>query len=362
MAATEQQVQEFVHKAFGDIGGALTASLVVIGDKLGLYRALAGGRRLDPGRAGGADRDRPSATCASGSPAQAAAGYVTYDADDRALHAARRARGRAHRRGEPGLRARRLPGHDRGDARRRRRSIEAFRTGERRRLARARPRPLRRHRALLPARLQRPPRRRVDPGARRRRRRSSSAARASPTSAAGTAPRPSSWRRRSRARRSSASTTTGLDRARASERAATRRRRRPRHASRSRRRRTIPGPATTWSPSSTACTTWATRSARRATCAQSLAPDGTWMLVEPFANDHVEDNLNPLGRVFYSVSTLVCTPASLSQEVGPALGAQAGEARLRTSSAGRLHARPPRHRDAVQPGARGAAVGYMSRA
>ena len=61
---------------------------------------------------------------------------------------------------------------------------------------------------------------------------------------------------------------------------------------------------------------------------ESLAPDGTWLLVEPFANDQVEDNLNPVGRLFYSVSTLVCTPASLSQEVGAALGAQAGEARL----------------------------------
>jgi SAM-dependent methyltransferase len=61
---------------------------------------------------------------------------------------------------------------------------------------------------------------------------------------------------------------------------------------------------------------------------QSLKPDGTWLLVEPFAHDRVEDNLNPIGRVFYSVSTLVCTPASLSQEVGLALGAQAGEARL----------------------------------
>ena len=62
---------------------------------------------------------------------------------------------------------------------------------------------------------------------------------------------------------------------------------------------------------------------------ESLAPDGTWMLVEPFAHDEVEQNLNPLGRLFYSVSTLVCTPASLSQEVGAALGAQAGEKRLR---------------------------------
>ncbi len=61
---------------------------------------------------------------------------------------------------------------------------------------------------------------------------------------------------------------------------------------------------------------------------ETLDPDGTWMIVEPFANDRVEDNLNPVGRVFYGASTTICTPASLSQEVGLALGAQAGEARL----------------------------------
>jgi hypothetical protein len=52
------------------------------------------------------------------------------------------------------------------------------------------------------------------------------------------------------------------------------------------------------------------------------------MIVEPFANNRLEENLNPVGRVYYAASTLVCTPASLSQEVGLALGAQAGEARL----------------------------------
>ena len=61
----------------------------------------------------------------------------------------------------------------------------------------------------------------------------------------------------------------------------------------------------------------------------TLAKDGTWMIVEPFAHDRLEQNLNPVGRVFYSASTLVCTPASLSQEVGLGLGAQAGEKRLR---------------------------------
>jgi len=63
---------------------------------------------------------------------------------------------------------------------------------------------------------------------------------------------------------------------------------------------------------------------------EMLTPEGTWLIVEPFAGDRLEDNLNPVGRVFYGASTLVCTPASRDQEVGLALGAQAGEARLRT--------------------------------
>jgi 2-polyprenyl-3-methyl-5-hydroxy-6-metoxy-1,4-benzoquinol methylase len=61
----------------------------------------------------------------------------------------------------------------------------------------------------------------------------------------------------------------------------------------------------------------------------TLKKDGTWMIVEPFAGDKLEDNLNPIGRAFYGASTLLCTPASLSQEVGLALGAQAGEKRIR---------------------------------
>jgi 2-polyprenyl-3-methyl-5-hydroxy-6-metoxy-1,4-benzoquinol methylase len=62
---------------------------------------------------------------------------------------------------------------------------------------------------------------------------------------------------------------------------------------------------------------------------QALKPDGTFMLVEPFAQDDLKDNLNPVGRMYYAASTMVCTPNSLSQEVGLGLGAQAGEARLR---------------------------------
>ena len=66
---------------------------------------------------------------------------------------------------------------------------------------------------------------------------------------------------------------------------------------------------------------------------ETIAPDATCMLVEPFANDRLEDNLNPVGRVYYAASTMVCTPASLAQEVGLALGAQAGEARLKEVAA-----------------------------
>ncbi len=98
--------------------------------------------------------------------------------------------------------------------------------------------------------------------------------------------------------------------------------------SRPTRQRITPATAMTWCACSTVCTTWATPSAPRDTFWRRSTPDGTWMIVEPFANDRVEENLNPVGRVFYGASTVICTPASLSQEVGLALGAQAGEARL----------------------------------
>lgn len=62
---------------------------------------------------------------------------------------------------------------------------------------------------------------------------------------------------------------------------------------------------------------------------ERLAADGTWMVVEPMSGDRLEDNLNPVGRVFYGFSTLLCTPGSLSQDVGLAIGTQAGPARLR---------------------------------
>jgi SAM-dependent methyltransferase len=61
---------------------------------------------------------------------------------------------------------------------------------------------------------------------------------------------------------------------------------------------------------------------------QALKPDGTWMIVEPAAGDRIEENLNPVGRLYYAASTLICVPTSLDQPLGAALGAQAGLARL----------------------------------
>lgn len=87
---------------------------------------------------------------------------------------------------------------------------------------------------------------------------------------------------------------------------------------------------------------------------QALAPDGTWMIVEPFANDKLEDNLNPIGRIFYSASTLICTPASRSQDGALCLGAQPGETRRREVVS--QHALPARDADAVQPDLRGPSV------
>jgi hypothetical protein len=59
-----------------------------------------------------------------------------------------------------------------------------------------------------------------------------------------------------------------------------------------------------------------------------LRADGTWMIVEPIAGDRPEDNMNPVGRLYYNASTMICVPTSLDQEVGEGLGAQAGETKL----------------------------------
>ena len=81
------------------------------------------------------------------------------------------------------------------------------------------------------------------------------------------------------------------------------------------------------------------------------------MIVEPMAGDRLEENLNPVGRLYYGASTMICVPTSLAQEVGAALGAQAGETSLReVIDGGGFTQRSPRHRDAVQHDPRSAAV------
>ena len=89
-------------------------------------------------------------------------------------------------------------------------------------------------------------------------------------------------------------------------------------------------------------------SAPPATCAPHCE-DGTWLIVEPFADDHLADNLNPVGRIYYAASTMVCTPASLSQEVGWPSAPRPAKPPARRGESRRLHPLPPRHRNPLQP-------------
>ena len=347
------KLEAFVFRAVDEVGATLNTALVVMGDRLGLYRALAGAGPLTPAelaeRTGTAER-----YVREWLNAQAAGGYVEYDPEsgrytlppEQAL-ALTDSESPAYL---PGLlpdRARvgaRLAPHHGGRPERRGR-----------RLARAQPQRVRRLRALLPPGLQREPDLVVAAGARRRRREA----------------RAGRDRRRRRlrarlvddpdgARRSPSSTFIGSDYHAGSIETA-RRAGSARPASTTSRFEVAPaagyGGARYDFVTMFDCLhdmgdpVGAARHVR-----ESLAADGTWMIVEPRAGDRVEENLNPVGRAYYGFSTLLCTPASLSQEVGLALGAQAGEARIRdVVDERRLHALPPRGRDAVQPRLRGAA-------
>jgi ubiquinone/menaquinone biosynthesis C-methylase UbiE len=325
MAATEAEVMDFVHKAFGDIGGALTASLVVIGDQLGLYKALAAGGPATPAEL--AKRTGTNERCVrewcSG---QAASGYLTYDATT-----GRYILPEAHAvaltdEESPACVLGGFQGMT-GAMRATHKVVDAFRTGKGLGWHEHDPdlfvgverffRPgYNAHlvKEWIPA---------LD-GVRAKLERGAKVADigcghgASTIILAGAFPR---------------STFVGFDYHEASIEAA---RARAREAGVGDRARFEVAAAKSFPGSDydlVACfdclhdmgdPVGAAKHVRR-----SLAPDGTWMLVEPFAHDQIQDNLNPVGRVFYSVSTLVCTQASLAQEVGLALGAQAGEGRLR---------------------------------
>ena len=324
----ETKMMEFVGRAVGDVGAVLGGAMVVIGDKLGLYRSMAGAGSLTPAelaaRTGTAER-----YVREWLSAQAARGYVSYDGagdgdglfslpDEHAvpltdetspacvIGAFEIAIGSVYATDTIAERFRTGDGfawgaHDEhvlGGCER------FFRPGYLNHLASAWIPALDGVEAKLAAR--RPDRRRrlrsrgIDAAARRdlSRRRPSSGS--TPTTVRSTRPasaRPKpDWR-------------IGC-------------------ASRSRRPRRSRAP-TTWCASSTASTTWATPRARARTCATTSHPTGRSCSSSRSRNDDLADNLNPVGAAYYGFSTLLCTPSSLSQEVGTALGAQAGEARLR---------------------------------
>ena len=236
-----------------------------------------------------------------------------------------------------------------------RRVAERFVDGRRRRLARARPRPLARHRARVRGRLPHAPGRGLAAGARRRRR-----------ATRGRAP---SGRRRLRAWRLDDPAGAGLpgfavrrdrlprrvDRDRPPPRRAGGRRG-PGHVRGGRRRRATWARASTSSRSSTPSTTSATRSPRPAARA-ALAPDGTVLLVEPFAGDTVQENLNPIGRMYYGFSTLVLH-AGVAVAAGPGRAGHAGRpgGDRRGAGRGRVRVGAARGRDAAQSGAGSASM------
>ena len=186
VAIDVDKLQQFVFRAVDEVGATLNTALVVMGDRLGLYRALAGAGGLSPAELARAHRVRR--TLRPRMAQRPGRGWLRrIRPRQRAVHASARADGRAHRLRQPGLSPRLLPDRARfGD----RLPEDRGRGSQRRRirLARARARRARGLRALLPARLQRKPGDRLAAGARWRRRQSSSTGRTSPTSAADTAP------------------------------------------------------------------------------------------------------------------------------------------------------------------------------
>ena len=324
-AVDMDKLMEFVFRAVGEVGATLNTALVVMGDQLGLYRALAGAGPLSPAdladRTGTAER-----YVREWLNAQAAGGFVNYDPDSgRYTLPPEQAMALTDETARPTC-----PASSRSRSARcstRRGSPRRAQTGAGYRLARARPRRSRGMRAFLPARLQRAPDRRVAARARRRGGKLESGAHVADVGCghgASTILMAQAFPN---------STFTGSDYHDGSIETA---RRQADKAGRGR-----PGPVRDLPGGGYSGTGYdlvtmfdclhdmgdPVGAARHVL--STLKPDGTWMIVEPIAGDRVEDNLNPVGRAYYAFSTLLCTPASLSQDVGLALGAQAGEARIR---------------------------------
>ena len=361
MPFDEEKVRAFAAKMFVDLGGASSVALALAGDRLGLWKGMAGAGPLTPAELA-ARTSTAERYVREWLVREAAAEYVTYDAASGRYTLPDEQRAGARRRVQPGDGSRRAAVQSassvkaRGQARRR---VPQRRGG---RLGRAPSRSVPGHRALLPSRLQRQPGR---PSGFRRStasRRSSQRARASPTSAAVTVRRRSSWRRRI-----PQSTLRRLRLPRAVDRArAPAARPRPGVADRVALRggdgEDVPGHGYDLVAFFDCLHDMGDPVGAAAHVREALAPDGTWLLVEPFANDRIEDNLNPIGRVFYAASTDL--HARLAVAGGRARARRAGgrSAAARGGHAGGLHALPSRHRDAVQPGVRSAPVARPRRA
>ena len=362
MSATEideAKLEAFMGQAVTDMGAIISAPLMLIGEKLGLYKAMAGAGPLTSQEVAERAGRRPSATCASGCATRPPAATSTYDPEtDRYTLPDEHALALADEDSPVYILGRVRP--DRLALRRRGPDPRGVPQRRGDGLARARPPPVPRHRAVLPARLPRQPGRRVDPGARRR---------------AGEArTRREGRRRRLRPRRLDDHHGAGLPELRVLRLRLPRRldracarggrgggRRRPHRRSRSHRPRTTRAATTTSSACSTACTTWATRSAPPRTSARRSPTDGTWMIVEPFAERPRRGQPQPgrarlLRRLDRDLHAGVALPGGRprARRAGRRGAPDGGRQR------GRLHARPPRDRDAVQPGPRGTAVGAAS--
>ena len=321
-----EKLHEFVFRAVDEVGATLNTALVVMGDRLGLYRALAGAGPLTPSelaqRTGTAER-----YVREWLNAQAAGGYVHYDADGGRYSLPAEHAVALCDESSPAY----LPGFFQialGSVIDSPRITDAATDRRRDRLGRPRPRRARGVRAVLPPELQRAPAVRVAARARRRRRE----ARAR-RDGRGRGLRP---RRLDDPHGAVVPGTSRFRRLRLPRRVDRDRAERARTAGVDGRVEFLAAPAAAYPGTGYDLVTMfdclhdmgdpagAARHVR-----SSLAPDGAWMIVEPRAGDSVEENLNPVGRAYYGFSTLLCTPSSLAQEVGLALGAQAGEARIR---------------------------------